>query len=90
MKRIALVAALGLVGALTPLHAASAAAPAPYTNCTSYNKKFPHGVGKKKAVDKSSGRPVTTFRRDDAEYARAMKANRGLDRDKDGVACEKR
>ena len=38
----------------------------------------------------AGGVPVTTFRKDDAEYARAMKHRPDLDRDRDGIACEKR
>ena len=65
-------------------------APPLYRNCTNFNRKYPHGVGRLKAVDKSkSGDPVTTFKRSTALYNKAMSYNRGLDRDKDGVACEK-
>ena len=80
--------ALALTG-LAPLAPASAAA-AKYKNCTEYNKAYPHGVGLRTAKDKTSGRPVTTFRKDDAEYRRAMAAKPDLDRDKDKIACEKR
>jgi hypothetical protein len=31
---------------------------------------------------------VTNFKRSNALYKRAMNATRGLDRDKDGIACE--
>jgi hypothetical protein len=47
-------------------------------------------VGKRFARDKTSGTPVTTFRRSTLLYNRAMRYNRGLDRDKDGIACEKK
>jgi hypothetical protein len=48
--------------------------------------RFPHGVGRFGAHDHtSSGDPVTDFRRSNRMYL----ANRGLDRDKDGIACEK-
>lgn len=58
-----------------------------YTNCTKLHKKYKHGVGKKGAKDKVSGKaePVTNFKRSNAIYA----ANRRLDRDHDGIACEK-
>ncbi len=70
--------------------AAFAAPPASaYKNCTEYRKSFPHGVGTTSARDKTSGRPVTTFRKDNAEFKRAMGYNRGLDGDKDSIACEK-
>jgi hypothetical protein len=60
-----------------------------WKNCTIVNKRFPHGVGKLRAHDKTSGTPVTNFRRSTVIYLRAMHYNRGLDRDKDGIACEK-
>ncbi|MCU1673887.1 MAG: calcium-binding protein [Frankiales bacterium] len=90
MLKTAAATSVLLAGMLVTATAAAAAAPAPYTNCTSYNKKFPHGVGRSDARDKTSGTPVTTFRRHTAEYKRAMAKNSGLDRDKDGIACEKR
>ena len=71
---------------------AKAEAPSLYENCTSFNKKYPHGVGKLHAVDKTrTGAPrVTTFKRSTRTYRDAMSWNRGLDRDKDGIACEKK
>lgn len=59
-----------------------------FKNCTALNKKYKHGVGKTAAKDKVSGRskPVKNFKKHNALY----KANKHLDRDKDGVACEKR
>ena len=56
-----------------------------FKNCTALNKVYPHGVGLPKAKDRSSGTPVTTFKRSKALYL----ANKKSDRDKDGVACEK-
>jgi Excalibur calcium-binding domain len=52
------------------------------------NKKYPHGIGRVKAKDHTSGTPVTTFKRSANLYATAMSYNKGLDRDKDGIACE--
>ena len=58
-----------------------------FRNCTALNRVYPHGVGRYGARDQTkSGDPVTNFRRSNALYRR----NRGLDRDKDGIACEKR
>ena len=51
--------------------------------------KYPHGVGKPGARDTTSGVPVTTFTRSASLYRTAMGYNRSLDRDKDGIACEK-
>lgn len=63
-----------------------------YKNCTALNKKYKHGVGKAGAKDRVSGRskPVTNFKKSTKIYNEAMSHNRGLDRDKDGIACEKR
>ena len=41
------------------------------------------------ARDKTRGTPVTNFRRSTRLYNIAMSYNRGLDRDRDGIACEK-
>lgn len=68
----------------------AAAVPAQWANCTAVNKRLPHGVGKATARDRTSGTPVTTFRRDTKLYNIAMSANSRLDGDKDGIACEKR
>ena len=56
-----------------------------YANCTKLNRVYPHGVGKPRAHDKTSGTPVRNFKRSRALY----KANKGSDRDGDGIACEK-
>ena len=58
-------------------------------NCTALNKKYPHGVGKSGAKDKTSSKPVTNFKKSTKIYKTAMSKNKGLDRDKDGIACEK-
>ncbi len=68
---------------------ASASIPALYKNCTALNKKYPHGLGRASARDKTTGTPVTTFKRSDKLYHLAMSYNKRLDRDKDGIACER-
>jgi hypothetical protein len=60
-----------------------------YKNCTNLHKVYPHGVGRVGARDKTSGTPVTTFWRSAPLYRLAMSYNRRLDRDQDGIACEK-
>jgi Excalibur calcium-binding domain len=62
------------------------ATPGKYRNCKSLNAKYPHGVGRVGARDKTSGVPVTNFKRSNRLY----RLNEGRDRDKDGIACEKR
>jgi excalibur calcium-binding domain-containing protein len=86
----ALVATVAVAFGVTPMAVATAAVPSPWKNCTQVNKKYPHGVGRAGARDKTSGVPVTTFRRSTRLYRIAMSYNKGLDRDKDGIACEKR
>jgi hypothetical protein len=56
-----------------------------FANCTALNKVYPHGVGKWGAKDHTSGTRVTTFKRSNDLY----RANDGMDRDGDGIACEK-
>jgi hypothetical protein len=60
-----------------------------FANCTALHKKYKHGVGRKGAKDKVRGttKPVTNFTVNTKVY-NANKAK--LDRDKDGIACEKR
>jgi|SRR5918994_340962 hypothetical protein len=79
-----------VVVAFTPT--AAVAVPALYDNCTNFHTKYRHGVGRAGARDKTrSGAPgVTTFLRSTRIYNIAMKWNADLDRDGDGVACEKR
>jgi hypothetical protein len=68
---------------------AHAAIPPQWKNCAHVNNRYPHGVGKVGAHDKTAGDPVTNFKRSTRLYRIAMSYNRGLDRDKDGIACEK-
>jgi hypothetical protein len=78
---------LGVIAAavVVVVPAQPAAAAKTYRNCTALNKAYPHGVGRPGARDKTSGTPVTNFKRGKALY----NANRGSDRDGDGIACEK-
>lgn len=84
MIACALAAALPISITAAPAEAAYKT----YKNCTALNKVYKHGVGKPGAHDKVSGRtkPVTNFKRSAGLY----KANKKSDRDKDGIACEKR
>lgn len=55
------------------------------------NRVYPNGVGKVGAKDSTStGRPVTAFIRNTALYNSIVRNNANLDRDKDGIACERR
>lgn len=82
----------GSVGAVQ----AAAATPKSFKNCTAMNKVYPHGVGRKGARDKTSGTPVTAFKRSKRVYSyndggtNRHPGEKDLDRDNDGIACEKR
>jgi hypothetical protein len=89
MQRSSIFVTAAILGAvlLAGLPVESAAASSGhYANCTSLHHKYAHGVGKSSARDHVSGKakPVTNFYRSNSVYS----ANKGLDRDKDGVACE--
>jgi hypothetical protein len=72
---------LGALGAGTSQGAARS-----FKNCTALHRVYHHGVGRPGAHDHTSGTPVTNFKRSSSLY----RANRSLDRDRDGIACEKR
>lgn len=91
MRATRLALAFAITATLTlgaPLAASALPAAPTFKNCTELNKKYPHGVGKPGAVDRVSGStpPVTNFTVSASLYA----ANKKSDRDKDGIACEKR
>jgi len=81
-----LIAAGVIAFGVVPVAGATSAVPSPWNNCTQVHTKYAHGVGRAGARDRVRGStpPVTTFKRSTRLY------NSGLDRDKDGVACEKR
>lgn len=98
-RRIAAASATAavLLLPLTSTTAADAAVkPKYYTSCSALNKDYPHGVGKKGAKDKTSSKPVTNFKVSTTVYnmnngPRNTKTGEyDLDRDNDGIACEKR
>ena len=95
MRRLVIVGV-----AVSAMFATSFAAPASafgptaakkYANCKALNKAFPHGVAKSKSVKDRNKKgqvvadPVKNFKVNAASYS----VNKGLDRDKDGIACEK-
>lgn len=83
MRAITVVVALG---ALAPGTVAHAEPKRTYANCAALNQVHAHGVGKKGARDKTSGRPVTNFKVSTRLYNILPSK---LDRDKDGIKCEK-
>ncbi|EGD53840.1 excalibur calcium-binding domain-containing protein [Gordonia neofelifaecis] len=76
------------LAAVVPAADAVAAPVTKYANCKALNAQYRHGVARPGAVDHVSGRskPVRNFTVNRAVYNR----NAHLDRDRDGIACEKR
>jgi Excalibur calcium-binding domain len=86
----AVISAGAILSIATPFAtAASSMIPYQWSNCSVVNQRYPHGVGRANAVDHTSGTPVTTFTHSTSLYNTAMRYHAGLDRDKDGIACEK-
>jgi len=87
--------ALALTALVAVPSSADAATKISYTNCTNYraSSHFRHGVGRTHGGDKvkpgSKSKPVTNFKHSTKLYKVAIKHNPDLDRDRDGVACEK-
>jgi hypothetical protein len=83
-----LVGVLAFAGTTAVAATPAQAAARTYKNCTALNKVYKHGVGRKGAKDKVRGntKKVTNFKVSNALY----QANKKSDRDKDGIACEKR
>src|SRR4051794_10468203 len=71
-----------------PQYLAPARIPPQWKNCAQVKERYPHGIGRPGAHDKTSGSPVTTFKRSTPLFRTAIAANAGLDRDHDGIACE--
>jgi hypothetical protein len=89
MRRLLLTVLALAALVLTLVATADATIPKQWANCAAVNKRYPHGIGKVGAHDKTSGDPVTDFKRSNKLYALAMRYHPGLDRDHDGIACEK-
>jgi hypothetical protein len=85
---IVTIAMTATVGGLA-IPAAQAHSTGIHDNCTKLNNKWPHGVGRRNAHDKTSGTPVRIFFHSTKQYRLADNHNGTLDRDNDGIACEK-
>jgi len=80
--------AVGLiVGGIAAVSPAQAHSTGIHDNCTKFNNKYPHGVGRRGANDR--GGNVTSFKRSTRIYNKAERHNGDLDRDNDRIACEK-
>jgi hypothetical protein len=91
MKQMTVLLLLAAVAAAlaTAADASQVRVPARWKNCTAVNRRYPHGVGRNNAHDHTSGIPVTNFKHSTRLYNTATHYNKSLDRDKDGIACEK-
>jgi hypothetical protein len=89
-KHLAIAVTTGLLLTAAPVPMAAAHTTGIHDNCTKLNQRYPHGLGRRNAVDKTTGTPVRNFHRNTKAYKRAISHNSTLDRDKDGIACEKR
>ena len=89
MKIVSLVAALAIVLVPATADAAAAAHPASahhFRNCTDMHKTYKGGVARKGAHDHRSGGGHARYA---PHVSTALyKANSGMDRDRDGIACE--
>ena len=85
LSRLA-IASVGLAALASLLLTSPAQAQAArhFSNCDAMHRVYPRGVGLRGAHDHTSGTPVTNFARRPVVY----RANTGLDRDKDHIACE--
>ena len=68
----------------SPLGQSANAAPKKYKNCTELNQVHPGGVAKPGAVNKGG-----KTKNEPTIDAPLYKLNASLDRDRDGIACEK-
>ena len=76
IRTLVVAAAVGaLLVAVAPAPGSTVAVPYVWKNCTNVHTKYPHGVGKANARDKTSGTPVTTFKRSTRLYNIAASYN---------------
>ncbi len=87
MKKIAtIVVGLAVASGVVVAPSVAQASVPRFKNCTALHKRYVHGVGLPGAHDKKrSGKRVTRFYKSKPIYA----ANKKLDADHDGIACEK-
>jgi hypothetical protein len=60
-----------------------------FKNCTALNKEYPGGVAEKAtSVNKNKAGALQESKKVPKVSLKVYKENKGLDRDKDGIACE--
>ena len=70
---------------LSAANASMSSAAKKYANCTALNKDYPGGVSKSSSTKNKGGKTKKMPKVSASIYA----ANSKMDRDKDGIACEK-
>ena len=70
---------------LGPANASTSTAAKKYANCTALNKAYPGGVAKSSKTKNKGGKT----KKKPKVSAKIYAANSKMDRDKDGIACEK-
>ena len=91
MRTPLVILALAVAAVAVPANAAqhtTTVVTATTVTCKTVNAKYRHGVGRPGAHDKTKSKkgPVTNFTRNKTVYLKYKR----LDRDRDGIACEKR
>ena len=95
-RNLAAIGCVLAVGAAAAIPSDAALKAKSYKNCTALHRDYPHGVGRFGAHDKTSGTPVTNFKRSNKIYAHNdgkaphYAGEHDLDRDNDKIACEQR
>lgn len=72
-------------GAAAPSHSSPALVNKKFVNCAALNKVYPGGVAKNKRVQNKGGSTKFT----PSIKPKIYKVNSSMDRDKDGIACER-
>jgi hypothetical protein len=77
-----LIIALAALAATAAIAAPADAGVRHFPDCTAMHKVYPHGIAKSRASARAHGREAKVS-------ASLYKANKKMDRDRDGVACER-
>ena len=85
-KKILLVATLLLISNVQNSYAMPEKK---FKNCSALNKEYPGGVAEKEtSVNKNKAGVLQDSKNTPKVSSKIYKENKGLDRDKDGIACE--
>jgi opacity protein-like surface antigen len=82
MRKFIVIAAAAALAATAAIAAPADASARHFRNCTAMHKVYPHGIAKSRAAARAHGWEAKVS-------ASLYKANKRMDRDRDGVACER-